>query len=96
MITIAFGDPAALRDALLDLVDRTDELDEYKLERALGQFIARHLTSGAGASAQMSAIEGNPDIHRRCAEGPRLTQSGQSVDLILSPRRRWRATTSAR
>jgi hypothetical protein len=23
----------------------------------------------------MSAIEGNPDIHRRCAEGPRLTPS---------------------
>jgi ubiquinone biosynthesis protein len=34
-------------------VDRTDELDEYQLERALGQFIARHLTGGIGASAQM-------------------------------------------
>ena len=24
----------------------------------------------------MSAIDGNPDIHRRCAEGPRLTHCG--------------------
>jgi hypothetical protein len=23
----------------------------------------------------MSAIEGSPDIHQRCAEGPRLTQT---------------------
>jgi ubiquinone biosynthesis protein len=53
LLAVGRGDPAALRDALLDLVDRTDELDEYQLERALGQFIARHLTGGAGASAQM-------------------------------------------
>jgi hypothetical protein len=25
-----------------------------------------------------SAIEGNPDIHWRCAEGPRLTQLGHA------------------
>jgi ubiquinone biosynthesis protein len=53
LLAVGRGDSAALRDALLDLVDRTDELDEYQLERALGQFIARHLTGGAGASAQM-------------------------------------------
>ncbi len=53
LLAVGRGDSAALRDALLDLVDRTDELDEYQLERALGQFIARHLTGGTGASAQM-------------------------------------------
>ena len=53
LLAVGHGDSAALRDALLDLVDRTDELDEYQLERALGQFIARHLTSGVGASAEM-------------------------------------------
>lgn len=53
LLAVGRGDSAALRDALLDLVDRTDELDEYQLERALGQFIARHLTGGAAASAQM-------------------------------------------
>src|SRR5215470_9865522 len=53
LLAVGRGDSAALRDALLDLVDRTDELDEYQLERALGQFVARHLTGGAGASAQM-------------------------------------------
>ena len=53
LLAVGRGDSAALRDALLDLVDRTDELDEYQLERGLGQFIARHLTGGVGASAEM-------------------------------------------
>ena len=53
LLAVGRGDSAALRDALLDLVDRTDELDEYQLERALGQFIARHLTGGVAGSAQM-------------------------------------------
>jgi hypothetical protein len=35
----------------------------------------------------MSAIEGNPDIRRRCAEGPGLTQSGNR-DNALAARRR--------
>ena len=40
------GDPIAASDALLDLVRRPDDLDEYRLERALGQFMARHLSPG--------------------------------------------------
>jgi hypothetical protein len=42
-------------------------------------FAALH-ESGGGTTQKcrsvrpMSAIEGNPDIHRRCAEGPKLTQ----------------------
>jgi ubiquinone biosynthesis protein len=51
LLALGRGDPAALRDALLDLVTRPDEIDEQLLERALGQFMARHLVGGAGASA---------------------------------------------
>ena len=44
------GDPAALRDALLDLVTRPDDIDEQQLERALGRFMARHLAGGAATA----------------------------------------------
>ncbi len=51
LIALGRADPAALRDALLELVTRPDEVDELQLERALGQFLARHLAGGAGAAA---------------------------------------------
>ena len=47
------GDPAALRDALLELVTRPDDIDEQQLERTLGGFMARHLAGGAAATAEM-------------------------------------------
>ena len=53
LLAVGRGDPAALRDALLELVDRSDELDEDQLERALGQFIARNLTGGTAPGADM-------------------------------------------
>ena len=53
LLALGRGDPAALRDALLELITRTDEIDELQLERALGQFLARHLAGGAGATAEM-------------------------------------------
>jgi ubiquinone biosynthesis protein len=53
MLALGRGDPAALRDALLDLVTRTEEIDEWQLERALGQFMARHLAGGTAATAEM-------------------------------------------
>ena len=53
LLALGRGDPAALRDALLELVSRPDEVDELALERALGQFMARHLAGGAAASAEM-------------------------------------------
>ena len=53
LLALGRGDPAALRDALLELVTRTDEIDEQQLERALGQFMARHLAGGAAATTQM-------------------------------------------
>jgi ubiquinone biosynthesis protein len=53
LLALGRGDPAALRDTLLELVTRPDEVDEQQLERALGQFMARHLTGGAAATADM-------------------------------------------
>jgi ubiquinone biosynthesis protein len=53
LLALGRGDPAALRDALLELVTRPDEIDEWQLERALGQFMARHLAGSTAATAQM-------------------------------------------
>jgi ubiquinone biosynthesis protein len=53
LIAVGRGDPAALRDALLELVTRPDDVDDQQLERALGQFMARHLAGGTGAAAAM-------------------------------------------
>jgi ubiquinone biosynthesis protein len=53
LLSLGRRDPAALRDALLELVSRPDETDELQLERALGQFMARHLAGGTAPTAQM-------------------------------------------
>ena len=53
LLAIGRGDPAALRDALLDLITYPDELDEQQLERALGQFMAIHLGGGTAPSTEM-------------------------------------------
>jgi len=53
LLALGRGDPAALRDALLELVTRPDDIDEQQLERALGQFMARHLVGGTAATAEM-------------------------------------------
>src|SRR5262249_12109749 len=53
LISLGRADPAALRDALLELVTRSDEIDELQLERALGQFMARHLVGGPGATTDL-------------------------------------------
>jgi ubiquinone biosynthesis protein len=53
LLALGRGDSAALRDALLELVSRPDEVDELALERALGQFMARHLAGGTAATAEM-------------------------------------------
>jgi ubiquinone biosynthesis protein len=49
------GDPIAAADALLDLVERPEGLDEFRLERVLGRFMARHLTPGVPPDARMFA-----------------------------------------
>ena len=53
LFAVGRGDPAALRDALLELVTRPDDIDEQQLERALGRFMARHLAGGTAATAEM-------------------------------------------
>ena len=53
MLALGRADPAALRDALLELVTRPDDIDEQQLERALGQFMARHLAGGTAQAAEM-------------------------------------------
>ena len=53
VLALGRSDPAALRDALLELVNRTGDIDEQQLERALGQFLARHVAGGAAATAEM-------------------------------------------
>ncbi|WP_116203691.1 ABC1 kinase family protein [Amycolatopsis circi] len=40
------GDPAGVRDGLLEIVNRPDDLDEQRLERALGALLARHFGPG--------------------------------------------------
>jgi len=54
-LLLAFSqrDPLAATDALLDLCERPDVLDEDRLERALGQFMARNLTPGIAPEARM-------------------------------------------
>ncbi len=39
-------DPLGVTDALLEVVPRPEDIDEAALERALGQFMARHLAPG--------------------------------------------------
>ncbi|MFD0352371.1 ABC1 kinase family protein [Streptomyces sp. NPDC127110] len=47
------GDPVALRDALLEITDRPEDVDEQRLLRALGQFSARHLGHGSAPDVEM-------------------------------------------
>ena len=53
LLAVGRGDPAALRDALLELVTRTEEIDEWQLERALGRFAARHLAGTSAPTTEM-------------------------------------------
>jgi ubiquinone biosynthesis protein len=47
------GDPLAASDALLEVMLRPDEVDQERLERALGQFMARYLSPGMTPGVQM-------------------------------------------
>jgi ubiquinone biosynthesis protein len=53
LLAVDRGDPAALTDALLEVAQRPDELDESSLERALGRFMARHVGPGITADVRM-------------------------------------------
>ncbi|MBN6040736.1 AarF/ABC1/UbiB kinase family protein [Amycolatopsis sp. 195334CR] len=47
------GDPAALRDGLLEIVDRPDDIDERRLERALGALVAKHFSHRQAADLDL-------------------------------------------
>ena len=47
------ADVLGVTDALLEVVRRPDEIDQAQLERAIGQFLARHLGPGASAGVRM-------------------------------------------
>ncbi len=53
LLAIDRSDPAGLTDALLELTSRPEEIDEQRLERALGQFMARHLGAGMRPDVEM-------------------------------------------
>ncbi|NEE13855.1 AarF/ABC1/UbiB kinase family protein, partial [Streptomyces sp. SID7499] len=54
LLAIDRGDPAAACDGLLELVARTDDIDEARLERSVGQLIAKHcMASGTTADVEM-------------------------------------------
>jgi ubiquinone biosynthesis protein len=47
------GDALGASDALLEVMLRPDEVDQERLERALGQFMARYLNPGASPGVRM-------------------------------------------
>jgi len=47
------GDPLGASDALLEVMLRPDEVDQQRLERDLGQFMARYLSPGANPGVRM-------------------------------------------
>ncbi|MEU5365816.1 AarF/UbiB family protein [Streptomyces sp. NPDC005925] len=54
LLAIDRGDAAGACDGLLEMVVRTDEIDEVRLERSVGQLIAKHCTTaGSSAGAEM-------------------------------------------
>ncbi|HEV2087437.1 MAG TPA: AarF/UbiB family protein [Cryptosporangiaceae bacterium] len=63
LVAVDKGNAAAARDAFLELATRSDDLDETRLERALGLFMARHL--GAAAAPDMAMFT---DLFRLVAD----------------------------
>jgi ubiquinone biosynthesis protein len=53
LLAVDRGDPVALTDALLEIVERPDTLDEERLRRSLGRFLARHVAAGVTPDASM-------------------------------------------
>ncbi|MEV0315661.1 ABC1 kinase family protein [Nonomuraea fuscirosea] len=49
-------DPLGVTDALLEVVPRPEEIDEPALERALGQFMARHLGPGMDSARMFTDL----------------------------------------
>jgi ubiquinone biosynthesis protein len=55
LLAIDRRDPAALRDALLEITDDSPDVDVRSLERSLGRLMARHLSPGLTPDAEAFA-----------------------------------------
>lgn len=55
LLAISRRDPAALRDALLEITDDSPGVDVQSLERSLGRFMARYLSPGLTPAAEAFA-----------------------------------------
>ncbi|RZU18806.1 ubiquinone biosynthesis protein [Kribbella rubisoli] len=53
LLAIDHGDPVSATDALLEIVYLPDVIDERALERAVGQFMTRHLAAGVSLGPAM-------------------------------------------
>ena len=53
LLALDRGDPIMVTDSLLDVVNRPAELDEPRLERALGRFLARYFAAGVTPDMRM-------------------------------------------
>jgi ubiquinone biosynthesis protein len=53
LLALDRGDPLGASDALLEVTLRPDEIDQERLERALGQFMARYLGPGTTPAVRM-------------------------------------------
>ncbi|WP_447038488.1 ABC1 kinase family protein [Streptomyces sp. DSM 118878] len=53
LLAVKQGDAGMLCDALLGVVSRPEDIDEQRLERDLGRFIARHLAPGIALDLQV-------------------------------------------
>ncbi len=81
LLALDRGDPAGLADALLEVVERPEELDELRLERMLGRFLARHVAAGITPDVTMftdlfrivsdHGLAVPPEIPRYSARWPR-------------------------
>lgn len=53
LLAVDRGDPLGTSDALLELVPRPEVVDQQRLERDLGRFLARHIDTPAKSSVRM-------------------------------------------
>jgi ubiquinone biosynthesis protein len=82
LLAIDRGDPAGLYDALLEVMVRPDDLDEQRLQRALGQFMAHHLSPGAALDVELFT-----DLFRALATlEATLTQLAPGFDIVAESR----------
>ncbi|HEU0213659.1 MAG TPA: AarF/UbiB family protein [Jiangellaceae bacterium] len=55
LLAVDRADPLGTSDALLELVPRPEVVDQQRLERDLGRFLARHIDTAAASSVRMFA-----------------------------------------